>query len=65
MPLLCGAQANVIAGSAKSCYEPDMNEKHGNTDSLAREKSIVLQDHKRLPGRFFARLAGALTCRIG
>ncbi len=42
-----------------------MKENHGKTDSLARQKAIVLQDHKRLPGRFFARLAGALTCRIG
>ncbi len=27
------------------------------------DKAFVLQDHKRLPARFFARLAGALTCR--
>lgn len=26
-------------------------------------KGFVLQDHKRLPGRFFARISGALTCR--
>ena len=26
---------------------------------------IVLQDKKRLPGRFFARLAGGLTARRG
>ena len=26
---------------------------------------FVLQDHKRLPARFFARLSGARTCRIG
>ena len=26
---------------------------------------IVLQDKKRLPGRFFARLAGGLTVRLG
>ena len=29
------------------------------------ETSIILQDHKRLPARFFARLAGARTCRHG
>jgi hypothetical protein len=28
-------------------------------------RSFVLQDHKRLPGRFFARISGALTCRPG
>lgn len=26
---------------------------------------VVLQDHKRLPARFFARVAGALTARLG
>jgi len=25
---------------------------------------VVLQDHKRLPGRFFARLNGGLTVRL-
>ena len=29
------------------------------------ETSFILQDHKRLPARFFARLAGARTCRVG
>ncbi len=27
-------------------------------------KSFVLQDHKRLPARFFARVSGALSCRL-
>jgi len=27
-------------------------------------KGFVLQDRKRLPGRFFARVSGALTSRI-
>ncbi len=27
-------------------------------------KGFVLQDHKRLPARFFARVCGALTCRL-
>ena len=27
-------------------------------------KGFVLQDKKRLPARFFARLAGALTARL-
>lgn len=65
-PLTLGcAAANEIAGHAKSCYEPVMNEKHRKIDSLSLEKAIVLQDHKRLPGRFFSRLSGARTCRIG
>ncbi len=42
-----------------------MNGKYGRTDELARRKAFVLQDHKRLPGRFYARISGALTCRIG
>ena len=29
------------------------------------ETSFILQDHKRLPARFFARLSGARTSRIG
>jgi hypothetical protein len=57
--------AKMIAGLAKSCYEPAMNGKYGKSDELARRKAFVLQDHKRLPGRFSARLSGALTCRIG
>ncbi len=27
-------------------------------------RKFVLQDHKRLPGRFFARLSGAQTCLV-
>jgi hypothetical protein len=27
-------------------------------------KGFVLQDHKRLPARFFARVCGGLTCRL-
>lgn len=32
---------------------------------MIARKVIVLQDRKRLPGRFFARLVGAPTSRIG
>jgi hypothetical protein len=42
-----------------------MKENHGKTNGMARQRAIVLQDRKRLPGRFFACLSGALTCRIG
>jgi hypothetical protein len=27
-------------------------------------KGFVLQDRKRLPARFFARVSGALSCRL-
>ena len=27
-------------------------------------KGFVLQDRKRLPARFFARIAGAMNCRL-
>jgi hypothetical protein len=36
----------------------EMRDKSGET-------IVILQDHKRLPARFFARLAGAPTCRAG
>jgi hypothetical protein len=28
-------------------------------------KRFVLQDRKRLPARFFARISGATSCRLG
>jgi hypothetical protein len=34
------------------------------TDIDARRRDFVLQDHKRLPARFFARVSGALTSRL-
>lgn len=40
-----------------------MNGMLPNSDENLRVAAFVLQDHKRLPARFFARLAGALTCR--
>lgn len=36
-----------------------------NMKPMIARKAIVLQDRKRLPGRFFARLVGAPTSRIG
>ncbi|WP_268802326.1 hypothetical protein [Ensifer adhaerens] len=30
----------------------------------SEQKIVVLQDHKRLPARFFARVHGALTSRL-
>jgi hypothetical protein len=32
---------------------------------IRARKAFVLQDRKRLPGRFFARLVGAPTSRLG
>ena len=32
---------------------------------IFRQTAFILQDHKRLPARFFARLSGARTSRIG
>jgi hypothetical protein len=42
-----------------------MNGRCGKIGENARQKAFVLQDRKRLPGRFFALISGALTCRIG
>jgi hypothetical protein len=33
--------------------------------SHADYKKFVLQDVRRLPARFYARIAGARTCRLG
>jgi hypothetical protein len=49
----------AIAGTPKDCYEPGMEELFGDP----AYKGFVLQDHKRLPSRFFARVSGALTSR--
>jgi hypothetical protein len=49
----------AIAGKPKDCYEPRMEELFGDP----AYKGFVLQDHKRLPSRFFARVSGALTSR--
>ncbi|MBB6355637.1 hypothetical protein ACFFTN_07990 [Aminobacter aganoensis] len=40
--------------------EPLMEELFGDP----AYKGFVLQDHKRLPARFFARISGALSCRL-
>jgi hypothetical protein len=49
-----------IAGKTKDCYLPRMEELFGDP----AYKGFVLQDKKRLPARFFARIAGALTVRL-
>ena len=41
--------------------EPFMEELFGDP----AYKKFVLQDRKRLPARFFARISGALTSRLG
>jgi hypothetical protein len=49
----------TIAGTPKAWYERGMEELFGNP----AYKGFVLQDKKRLPARFFARISGALTSR--
>lgn len=51
----------AIAETAKDCYLRVMEELFGDP----AYKGFVLQDHKRLPARFFARISGALTSRLG
>ncbi len=57
----CPTQAVPIAETAKDCYLPGMEELFGNP----AYKRFVLQDHKRLPSRFFARVVGARLARNG
>jgi hypothetical protein len=49
-----------IADLTKDCYLPAMEELFGHP----AYKGFVLQDKKRLPARFFARISGALTSRL-
>ncbi|WP_281366679.1 hypothetical protein [Peteryoungia desertarenae] len=35
------------------------------TDAVMRRSAFVLQDHKRLPARFFSRISGALASLRG
>ncbi len=51
---------DLIAVSPKHWYEPDMDEFLGEPGF----KCVVLQDQKRLPARFFARISGAPICRL-
>lgn len=50
----------LIAGRRKDCYLPGMEELFGDP----AYKGFVLQDKKRLPARFFARVVGSLTSRF-
>jgi hypothetical protein len=56
-----GSSRGAIAETAKDCYLRAMEELFGDP----AYKGFVLQDHKRLPSRFFARISGALTSRLG
>ena len=49
-----------LAGLSKNRYMRGMESKFGCTEKHV----VVLQDHKRLPARFFARVFGALTSRL-
>lgn len=53
------APQGAIAEPAKGWYERPMEELFGHYGY----KGFVLQDLKRLPSRFFARLSGALLAR--
>lgn len=44
-----------------SCYMQPMESKFGCNE----QRIVVLQDHKRLPARFFALISGALNSRLG
>ncbi len=50
-----------IAERSKNCYVPVMESKFG----LNCRGVVVLQDHKRLPARFFSCLSGALNSLRG
>ena len=50
-----------IAGTGKDCYVAVAMEELFGDPSY---KGFVLQDKKRLPARFFARLSGALLSRL-
>lgn len=52
-----GSQLAVLS---KNRYMRTMESKFGCTEKHV----VVLQDHKRLPARFFARVFGALTSRL-
>jgi hypothetical protein len=52
--------ANPLPISSKTGIAAAMGSKFG---CLANQ-FIVLQDHKRLPARFFARVSGALNSRL-
>jgi len=49
-----------IAAPSQNCYIRTMESKFG----CHEQKIVVLQDHKRLPARFFACVSGALSSRL-
>jgi hypothetical protein len=50
----------TIAARSKRWYERRVERLFGHPGY----KGFVLQDKKRLPGRFFARISGSLTSRL-
>jgi hypothetical protein len=48
-----------------ACRRNDKKRVMGSKFGCLANQFIVLQDHKRLPARFFARIFGALTGRLG
>ena len=55
-----GGAGRQLAERRKNRYMRAMESKFGCTEKHV----VVLQDHKRLPARFFARVFGALTSRL-
>ncbi|CAD7042827.1 hypothetical protein REJC140_01198 [Pseudorhizobium endolithicum] len=47
-----------------ACRKTANNGPMGSKFGCLANQFIVLQDHKRLPARFFARIHGALTGRL-
>jgi len=60
LPRLAAAICVHVEPLPQNWYEQAMGSKFG---CLANQ-FIVLQDHKRLPARFFARVHGALNSRF-
>jgi len=54
------AAGRQLAEPPENRYMRVMESKFGCTEKHV----VVLQDHKRLPARFFARVFGALTSRL-
>ena len=54
------AAGRQLAEPPEKRYMRVMESKFGCTEKHV----VVLQDHKRLPARFFARVFGALTSRL-
>ncbi|CVI19304.1 conserved hypothetical protein [Agrobacterium fabacearum CFBP 5771] len=55
-----GLRAFILPRNRQSAMKTTMGSKFG----CLAQNVYVLQDHKRLPARFFARISGALNSRL-